>query len=367
MNLSKRLENFDSTVFQQVLKWHQELKNPIDLSLGIPEDMTPEYIKNAGIQAIKQDFTTYRPAAGIKELREALADKFKKFNGIETRAEDITICPGLTCGILLTYMAILDPGDEIIIMDPCYPPYKHLATAIGAVPVWLSTYPSFQLDLDEIEASITHKTKAIFINTPNNPSGAIYPKKDLLKLADIAERNNVLILSDEIYESFTYDDEHFSIGSVYPNTVTMGGFSKEYSMTGWRLGYMCGPPKVIAAIDQLQQYVVFSSTSISQYAALEALQHPLPTRDKYKKKRDLLVNGLRDAGYKVEGAQGSYYIMIKAPHDMTDLEFAERAAEHNLIIIPGRAFSDRHGYVRLSYGNTYEQVKKGLEIIKKLT
>jgi len=366
MHISDRLKYFDSSDFQEVFRKQQILENPIDLSVGVPEDTTPKHIKNAGIEAILHDRTGYTPTNGLPLLREKIARKLININGIRVTPDQVTLVPGLTTGLLLVYMAILDPGDEVIVMDPSYPPYEHLARAVGAEAMKVLTLPSFHLDIGTIEASITHKTKAIIINSPNNPTGAVYTKKDLLAVAEIAERHNLYIISDEIYESFIYGTDHFSIGSVYSNTITMNGFSKEYAMTGWRLGYISGPPETINAINQLQQYVVFSSSAIAQYAALEALSHPFNIGTKYQKKRDIVVASLQESGFQVNGAQGAYYVFFQAPHQMTDLEFVEKAAEHNLLLVPGRAFSSRHGYVRLSYGNDLDTVKKGLDVIRKI-
>lgn len=364
--IANRLQSFDSSDFREVFHRQQLLVNPIDLSVGIPEDRTPQQIKTAGIEAIQNDKTVYTPSNGTVELRLALSQKLQKKNGLPIASDQITVVPGLTTGLLLTYLAILNPGDEIIVMDPYYPPYKHLATAIGAEVLTVLTLPTFHPDIAAIKASITNRTKAIVLNTPNNPTGAVYSKSDLLEIASLAEKHNLLIISDEIYESFIYEDEHFSIGSVYPNTITMNGFSKEYAMTGWRLGYIAGPTEIIQAINELQQYTVFSSSSIAQHAALEALKHPVKFIAKYQRKRDLVMKHFQQAGYEMHGGQGAYYVFFQAPHDLTDLEFVERAAERNLLLVPGRAFSSRHGYVRLSYGADLATIEKGLAIIDKL-
>lgn len=365
--LSERLKAFDSSIFRDVFLKQQQLTDPIDLSVGSPEDSTPLHIKAAGISAITNDNTGYTPVNGLPELREEIKKKLLKENNIDVGVNQITTVPGLTTGQLLVYMSILDPGDEIIVMDPGYPPYTQLATALGAEIMPVLTLPSFQLDIDEIEASITTRTKAIVINSPNNPTGAIYPEKDLRKVAEIADKHNIYVISDEIYEHFVYEDSHFSIGSIYPDTITMHGFSKEYSMTGWRLGYISGPIDVIEAVNELQQYSVFSSSSIAQHAALEAIKSVNNVKQKYLKKRNLAVKSLEESGIKVTGAQGSYYVFFKAPNDMTDLDFTELALKHNLILIPGRAFSSRHGFIRLSYGADIETLEKGLEVIKNLT
>lgn len=361
IKLASRLQHFDSSDFREVFLRRQRMVDPIDFSVGIPEDHTPLHIKNAGIAAIQNNLTRYTPTEGIPELRDLLVKKLASKNNILTFPNEVTVVPGLTTGLLLVYMAILDPGDEVIIFDPCYPPYVYLATAIGAQVMPVLTLPSFQPDIDTLKASITRKTKAIVINSPNNPTGAVYSKVDLLKIAQIAEQHDILLISDEIYEHFVYDGEHFSIGSVYPNTVTMNGFSKEYAMTGWRLGYISGPSHIIDAINELQQYMVFSSSSIAQYAAVEALRHPVDFVTKYKEKRDIAVSALKKMGYEVHGSEGSYYVFFKAPNDLTDLEYVDRAEAVGVVLVPGRAFSSRHGYVRLSYGLDKESLLEGLK------
>lgn len=365
--IAKRLDFFDSSDFANAIKKQQELTNPIDLSIGIPEELTPEHIKAAGIKAIEEDKTTYTPANGILELRQAISKKFREENSILADPEYITVVPGLTTGQLLVYLAILDPGDDIIVLDPYYPPYAALATMAGATVVYAQTTPEFQPILEEIEASITDKTKAIVINSPNNPTGAVYPEDTLRKIAKIAEKHDILVISDEIYEHFIYDSHHFSIGSIYPNTITMNGFSKEFAMTGWRLGYITGPPEIINAINELQQYVVMSSSSIAQHAALAALKNRPNIINKYRLKRNLVAEYLKSSGYEVNGLQGAFYAFLKAPNDLTDLEFVEKTNERGIILVPGRAFSTLHGYVRLSYGIDTEKLLRGLKILSELS
>ncbi|MGI9028270.1 MAG: pyridoxal phosphate-dependent aminotransferase [Candidatus Saccharimonadales bacterium] len=363
--IAQRLDYFDSADFRHAIQKQSLLKDPIDLSIGVPEELTPEHIKAAGIHAINGDKTVYTPPNGLLELRRAIATKLTSENDIPASEDTVTIVPGLTTGQLLVYLAIIDPGDEIIIFDPYYPPYPHLATMVGGRVVFVSTLPTFQPDLAMLRASITHKTKVIVINSPNNPTGAIYPEDTLRAIAAIAAEHNVLIISDEIYEHYVYDEKHFSIGSIYPNTITMNGFSKEYAMTGWRVGYLNGPLEIIEAINELQQFVVMSSSSIAQHAALAGIKNRKELSAQYRKKRDLLVPSLREMGFEVSGANGAFFAFVKAPHDLTDVEFVERATEHGLIIVPGRAFSQLHGFVRISYGANIETVMRGIEAIRK--
>jgi aspartate/methionine/tyrosine aminotransferase len=366
--IANRLEYFDSSDFRNATKKQHELVDPIDLSIGVPEELTPEHIKAAGIKAIREDRTVYTPANGILELRQAISTKLADENNIHKDPQDVTIVPGLTTGQLLVYLAILNPGDEIIVLDPFYPPYAHLATMTGAFVIYAATTPTFQPNIEDIKANITNKTKAIVINSPNNPTGAVYPEETLREIAAIAKDHNMLIISDEIYEHFVYDSKHFSIGSIYPNTITMNGFSKEFAMTGWRLGYITGPSDIIAAINELQQYVVMSSSSIAQHAALAALQKLPDLSDKYRLKRNLVKEYLKDAGYEIHGLQGAYYAFFKAPDDQTDLEFVDQATEKGLILVPGRAFSSRlHGYVRLSYGAKIDTLIRGLAVLESMS
>jgi aspartate aminotransferase/aminotransferase len=365
--IAQRLSYFDSSDFRDAISKQSLLTDPVDLSIGVPEELTPEHIKAAGIRAITEDKTTYLPTNGLRELREALAHKLQTENAIPCTPESVTIVPGLTTGQLLVYLAVIDPGDEVIVFDPYYPPYPHLAKMVGGSVTYVSTLPTFQPDLAALEASITDKTKLIVINSPNNPSGAVYPEETLRAIALLAEKNNILIVSDEIYESFSYDTPHFSIGSVYPNTITVNGFSKEYAMTGWRLGYIAGPQEIIDAINELQQYVVMSSSSIAQHAAVAALkQKPTHLLEKYRAKRDYIVNRLKAAGYHIMGAEGAFYIFVKAPHNLTDVEFAERASTHGLIVVPGRAFSQLHGYIRISYGASMDTIRRGVIILEEI-
>ncbi len=346
----------------------RELADPIDLSIGTPEELTAPHVKAAGIHAITADKTTYAPANGLLELRESIARKLQAENRITVDADQVTVVPGLTTGLLLLYMAVLDPGDEVLIMDPSYPPYEHLATVVGAKAVKVPTLPTFHPDIPAIEASITDQTRAIILNTPNNPTGAVYRKEDLIEIAKLAKKHDIWLISDEIYEHFVYEGEHFSVASAHPDVITMNGFSKSYAMTGWRLGYISGPRHIIEALNELQQYVVFSSSTIAQYAAIEAItRRPAADHKSYEKKRALVLKRMAQMGYELHGAEGAYYAFFQTPHGMTDLEFVELAAKHNVLLVPGRAFSSHHGFVRLSYGTSYDQLKKGLDILENLT
>jgi aspartate/methionine/tyrosine aminotransferase len=188
----------------------------------------------------------------------------------------------------------------------------------------------------------------------------------LRHIANIAEKHNLLVISDEIYEHFVYEGSHFSIGSIYPNTITMNGFSKEFAMTGWRVGYVAGPMEIIDAINELQQYVVMSPSSVAQHAALSAFHNRPQITEKYQRKHFYVMSHFQRLGIKVHGAQGAYYIFFKAPHDMIDLEFVEKASDYGLILVPGRAFTRLRGFVRLSYGANMHTLERGIKTLERI-
>ncbi len=362
--LAKRLQNFDSSLIRQAFDRAGDIPGSVDLSIGFPEDPTPDYIKAAGIKAIEDNFTRYTPSNGIFELRAALAEKLTRENNVNVTPAEISVTPGLTTAIMLAYMAILDPGDEVLLPDPFFPPYRDVAAMAGAVPVLIDTQPSFQLTAALVEKHITPRTKVLVINSPNNPSGAVYPERELRKIAKLAAQHNLIIISDEIYEHFAYDTKHFSIGSVYPNTVTFNGFSKAYAMTGWRVGYMAGPREIIDAVNQLQQYIVFSSSSIAQKAALAALrQSPKKLTNKYRAKRDLVLKYL-EPYFEIYGSQGAFYAYVRLPDGITDIQFATEATKHGVIVLPSRAFSTHTDYIRIAFATNHVQLVRGLKRVR---
>lgn len=362
--IANRVANFDSSGIRLAFELAQEIPNAIDLSIGFPEDDTPKAIKKAGIAAIKQNKTRYTPANGIEELRQALAAKLTRENDIATTVDGVTITPGITTGILLAYLATLNEGDEVILPDPYFPPYKDLALMIGAKPVLVDTAPSFQLTADMIRPLITKDTKLLVINSPNNPSGAVYPRAELEKIASLAQEEDILIISDEVYEYFAYDTPHFSIGSVYKNTLTLNGFSKSYAMTGWRVGYISGPRDIIDAINELQQYVVFSSSSIAQYASLSALSlNTGRIARKYQQKRDFAKRILSEQFEAIQGGQGAFYLFLKLPDHVGDMAFVKTATHKGVITLPGSAFSKHKDYIRISFAAETHNLEKGLHLV----
>lgn len=362
--LAKRLNQFDSSAIQKALSGGAT-GDVIDLSIGYPIENTPSYIKNAGSAAIKHNITRYMPANGPLALRNAIAKKLATENHITVSADQVAVTPGLTTAILIAYLAVLDPGDEILIADPCFPPYKSLANLVGAKVVSIDTYPDFQLTAERLNPYITAKTKLMVINSPNNPTGAVYPEAELRKIAGLAKQNNLLVISDEIYEYFCFSKPHFSIGSIYPNTLTFNGFSKSYAMTGWRVGYVAGPRIIIDAVSSLLQYAVFSSTSISIAAAQEALtRKPIEITNAYREKWQTVSKLLADRSG--GGIEGAFYAFLKTPGEQNDQGVCDQLLANGVRVLPGSAFSDRHDYFRVAYTAAKPQLDKALQIITSL-
>ncbi len=360
--LAKRMNLINSKSIRDAFKLAASLKNPIDLSVGYPTEDTPEIIKSAGIKAISENLTRYTPANGIPKLRAAIEHKLLRENHIDYRIK-VTVTPGLTTAILLAYLSLLDEDDEVIVPDPYFPPYRDLAALIGAKPVLMDTYPHFQVTAEKLEKLITPKTKIIVINSPNNPSGSIYPEAELRRIAEVARRHGIVIISDEIYEYYSYERPHFSIGSIYDNTLTFNGFSKAYAMTGWRIGYIAGPEQIIEAINELQQYIVFSSSSIGQHAALQALSTiPNELITAYRHKHALTKNSLSPLS-NIQGMHGAFYCFIKTPSNTNDLSVMESLMRRNVIILPGRVFSNQDSHIRIAFIQEEAKLKAGLQII----
>lgn len=362
--LAKRLTNFDSTAIQKALSGGGA-SDIIDLSIGYPIEDTPRYIKEAGKRAIDHNLTRYQPANGPLKLRQAIAAKLAKDNDIKVSVDQVTVTPGLTTAILITYLALLDPGDEVLVADPGFPPYHSLAELIGAKAVMVNTFPDFQLTTERLEAHIGPKTKVIVINSPNNPTGAIYPESELRKIADLAHQHNLVVISDEIYEYFAFGQPHFSIGSIYDQTLTFNGFSKSYAMSGWRVGYVAGPQTIIDALNSLLQYAVFSSTSISMAAAEAALaQKPVELTNAYRSKWEMVTRQL--AEHSVRGLDGAFYAYIKAPRNTTGAQVAELLLQKGVRVLPGSIFGSHDDYIRIAYTANKTDLGSALRLINEL-
>lgn len=364
MFLSERVTKVRPSGVRKIFDLAAKVKNPVNLSIGEPDFDIPLEIKEEGIKWIRAGFNKYTPSGGILELREKVLHYLK---GKGIICDDAIITAGATGGILLAFMVTLNPGEEVIIPDPYFVLYEYQVLLLGGKPVFIDTYPDFTLREEALRKAITKKTKVILINSPNNPTGIVYSKEELEMVSRVAQEKNLLVFSDDIYDKFIFEEglSNNYLGQLYDKTLTIGGFSKTWGMTGWRLGFVAGPKEIIQYMVTMQQYVFSSINSIAQKAGLVALDYNTDGLiEGYKRKRDLIYEGLRDK-YEVVKPKGAYYIFPKAPGGDGDA-FVEKALSKNLFIIPGSVFSSRKSHVRISFAASEENVLKGIEILRSM-
>ena len=343
----------------------KHLKHPIDLSIGIPYGEMTSEAREAAIEALQHGRTKYTPAGGLIDLRSVVAKKLRDKNGIPATTETTIITAGVSAGLFLAMSVILDPGDEIIIPDPFFLAYRELAVLLDAKPVFLDTYPTFELDIAALARLITPETKAILINSPNNPAGSVYSMNSLKELARVCKLNGIIVISDEVYEDFVFAGKHVSFGSLHQPTITLNGFSKNHAMTGMRMGYAHSSPEIIKAMTELQQFVFFSNSSVAEHAALAALSVTTePAVKHYAKNRDYVLANLSKS-YDCSGGDGSFFFFLKHP-TMDGRQLAEAALRQEVIVIPGDIFSKRSSHFRMSYATDMKTLESGIKILNSL-
>ncbi|HLL89185.1 MAG TPA: aminotransferase class I/II-fold pyridoxal phosphate-dependent enzyme, partial [Tepidisphaeraceae bacterium] len=305
----------------------------------------------------------YTQTQGIAPLRERLRADLSREMGRDVG--DVLITSGVSGGLFLAILAVIDPGDEAIFLDPYFVMYKHLLAMAGGTPVVVDSYPDFRFPAAKVDAAVTPRTKLLVLNSPSNPTGVVMTEADVRAAIEVARKHDLLILSDEIYEPFLYDQTAGlpSPAKLYEKTIVLRGFSKSHAMTGWRLGYAVGPEAVIGQMTKLQQYTYVCAPSPLQHAALKALDLDMtPAVDAYRRKRDIVFDGLSKR-FEITRPDGAFYIFPKAPKGATASEFVAKAIDRNVLIIPGNVFSDRDTHFRISYATTDEKLKQGVEIL----
>lgn len=359
--IADRMSRIDASGIRKVFALAAKLENPINLSIGQPDYDVADAVKEAAIDAIRAGQNSYTQTWGIEPLREACAVYYERTFG--TRLENVMITSGVSGGLYLTLMALVNPGDEVIFADPYFVMYKHLVNLIGGKCVMVDTYPDFKLTADRVEAAITDKTKLIIVNSPSNPTGVTMNTDELRAIADVARKNDVYVISDEIYEGLSYDDDRASMVGMYDKLIVLNGFSKLAGMTGWRVGYAAGPDDVVQAMNTLQQYTFVCAPSAAQHACVTALQQDDSEKvAAYRCKRDIAYNGLIDRGFEVAKPGGAFYIFPKAPNN-DGAAFVAKAIENNVLIIPGSVFSERNTHFRISFAARDDVIEKGLDVL----
>jgi len=372
--LSKRVAELKPSGIRKFFDIAATMKDVISLGIGEPDFTTPEPILQAGIRSLQNGETHYTSNWGTMELRQAIADNLKNLYGVSYNPENEVIATvGVSEALYLTMVALLDPDDEVIIPTPCFVAYQAEVLLAGGVPVEIPSKAenNFQLDPDEVRAAITPRTKVIFVGYPSNPTGAVAERETLIEVAKIAAQNNLLIISDEIYDRLVYGFKHVCVPalgeSIKRRTILLGGFSKDYAMTGWRIGYACGPAELIQGLVRVHQYTIMSAPTTAQDAALEALKsgnkYVEEMVTEYDRRRKLLVNGLNRLGLQTFEPRGAFYAFpnIQAS-GMDDETFAEiLLKEESVAVVPGSAFGPGgDGFVRACYATAYEKIEEAL-------
>ncbi|MDA4130296.1 MAG: pyridoxal phosphate-dependent aminotransferase [Thaumarchaeota archaeon] len=371
---------------RQIFEKAQKIPDIVRLEFGEPDFDTPENIKLAAIQAIKNGKTKYTSSSGLLELREQIALKLKRENKIEYDPKtEVVVTAGATAAINLAFLSVVDEGQEILVPDPGWATYSHAVNLVGAIPVsyGLREAKGYSFDREEAEKLVSSKTRAILINTPSNPTGSIFSRNNLEEIAEFAMDHELFVFSDEVYEKFLYQDggnstnEHVSIGSLEgmkERTVTINAFSKTYAMTGWRMGYAAAPPEISATISKINAAQSSCVSTIAQYAAIEALSGPQDSVktmiSAFAKRRELLVTGLNQfPGFRSLMPKGAFYAFPNIEQTgFTSFDLAMKIIdEAHVAVVPGSAFGKLgEGYLRLAYANSMENIQEGLNRIQKI-
>ena len=386
--LSPRMNRFSgsptSALQVRIAELKRQGKNIVSLSIGEPDFDTPNYVKEGAIQAIQEGFTKYTPVNGIFELREAIANKLRKENGMPVTPDNICVSVGAKQGVYSSLMVLCDKGDEVIIPVPCWVSYTEMVKLSEATPILVPCKEDFSLDLDAIRGAVTEKTKAVIICTPNNPSGAVYSEESLRALMDLAIEKDFFVLVDEIYEKLVYNgSKHFSIASIseeaFNHTITINGFSKAYAMTGWRMGYVAARQDIIKAIMRLQSQVNSSNCSISQRAGVTALLGPQDSVDEmvkeFARRKDYVYERVcKIPDMSCPEPQGAFYVLcdiskyfgkryqewtINNGYDMSEYLLVTQ----QVATVPGEAYNIP-GKIRFAYANSMENLKEAFDRIE---
>lgn len=372
--LSRRVRSVPPSGLRKYFDIISAMEGVISLGIGEPDFVTPPSIRQAGIRSVEEGWTGYTSNAGILPLRQRLAEHLERLYGVHYNPEtEILITVGVSEALHVALLALIDPGDEVVVPEPCFVAYKAGVTFADGVSVVVETRieDGFQVTAERIRAALSPRTKALLIGYPNNPTGAVLDRAHFLSLAELAREKDMLVISDEIYDRLVYGVEHCCVASLpgmRERTVLLGGFSKDYAMTGWRIGYVAAPAEIVAAAHKVHQYIIMSAPTMAQVAALAALQEgeeavrAMVTA--YDERRRLIVEGLNTIGLPCFEPKGAFYAFPSiASTGLTSDEFAERLLfEEKVAVVPGSAFGAcGEGYVRCSYATEKSAIAQALE------
>ena len=374
--LSERVEAIAPSGIRRFFDLIATMDGVISLGVGEPDFTTPWHIREAAIYSLERGHTMYTSNHGLLELRQLLSRHIERLYGVHyDPTTELMVTNGVSQGLDVVARSLLDPGDEVIVPDPGYVAYAPCVTLSGGIvkPVPTSSDRGFSVEAADIEAAVTPRTKALLLGYPNNPTGAVLSRAQMLAIADAAERHDLLVISDEIYDRLVYDGEHVCVPSLpgmRERTVLLGGFSKAYAMTGWRVGFVAAPAELLAGIVKIHQYTALCASNPSQRAAIEALRagegDVQAMVEEYDRRRRVMVKGLRDCGLPTFEPKGAFYAFPSvAPTGMDDVEFAEKLLmEEKVAAVPGSAFGAcGHGHLRCCYATSLDKIEEAVDRI----
>lgn len=359
------MQEIESSGIRKAFEMAKGMTDPIDLSIGLPDFDVHESAKAAAIAAIHAKRNGYTLTQGIPELREKLQAQVQRELG-QGPDRQVMVTSGTGGALTLAICATVNPGEEVIVFDPYFVMYGNLIALAGGKTVLIDTYPDFRIDPDRVDAAITPKTKAILVNSPCNPTGAVASADELRGLAEVCRRRGVLLISDEVYRAFLHNGGEFvSPARFNEETLVVDGFSKSHAMTGWRLGFAHGPAPLLQEMAKLQQFSFICAPSLVQHAGIAALDADLSEQQAiYRRRRDRVVAALSDL-YELPSPDGAFYAFPKAPWG-TASEFVAEAIRHKLLIIPGNVFSKRDTHFRISYAVDDAVLDRGLDVLRRI-
>ncbi len=376
----KQFNRFTSSMpssgIRKIMVLSQDIEDCIHLEVGQPDFRTPEHILDAAAKTAHEGFTQYTPGAGIPELREAIAVKVGKNNGFEVGPQNIVVSPGAVCSIISTLLALVEPGDEVLVSDPAWPNYMTQMACIGATALRypLDSSRGFQIDFDALEDLVTPKTKVMIINTPGNPTGAVFIRKIIEQIVDFVRKHDIFLISDEVYEDIIFEGEHTSAGLFNDDgrIISVFGFSKTYAVTGLRVGYVVCEENIAKLITKLQEPLVSCACGISQKACLAALEGPqepvFEMVNAYKERRDVVIEILRKNDLYLYTPSGAFYILIDISlTGMNSTDFAlELLREEKVAVAPGETFGkNADSFVRVCFATEMDKLVDGITVLCK--
>ncbi|MGD6962369.1 aminotransferase [Fictibacillus phosphorivorans] len=374
--LSNTVQSIQPSGIRRFFDLASSMENVISLGVGEPDFVTPWNVIEASYHSLEQGYTAYTANAGLFELRKEISRYMKRRFGVMYSAEEeIVVTVGASQAIDIALRAVLNPGEEVIVVEPSFVSYAPTVTLAGGVPVPVNTYSEddFKLQPEQIEAAITDKTKVLMLCSPNNPTGTVLSKSDLERIAEVVEKHDLLVISDEIYAELTYDEPYTSfpaVNKMRDRTILISGFSKAFAMTGWRLGFACGPKAILQAMLKIHQYTMMCAPTMAQHAALEALvngqRDVVKMKESYRQRRSLVIHALEEMGLSCHVPGGAFYVFPSIEKTgLSSEEFAEKLLmKEQVAVVPGSVFGESgEGHVRCSYATSVQKLEEAMRRI----